>query len=73
MLYIEQQAIYFYSPWVDKYEEVKENQYSADMQAILGLKKLNGSLTCVSIIILLIERCKFCSLNQDLYASISHR
>jgi hypothetical protein len=38
MLYIEQQAIYFYSPWVDKYEEAKENQYSADMQAILGLK-----------------------------------
>ncbi|XP_052071911.1 inactive histone-lysine N-methyltransferase 2E-like isoform X1 [Mytilus californianus] len=35
-----------YSPWVDKYEEAKENQYSADMQAILGLKKLNGSLTC---------------------------
>jgi hypothetical protein len=30
MLYIEQQAIYFYSPWVDKYEEAKENQYARD-------------------------------------------
>lgn len=60
-----------HSPWVDKYEEAKENQYSADMQAILGLKKLNGSLTCSGNFIykrngrLLVQLCHVTEVNKN--------
>ncbi|XP_041348326.1 inactive histone-lysine N-methyltransferase 2E-like isoform X2 [Gigantopelta aegis] len=31
-----------FSPWVDRYEEAKENRYSADLKEILSATKING-------------------------------
>lgn len=33
-----------YSPWVDKYEEARENQYSPDIQALMAIR-VNGQQT----------------------------